>query len=514
MEFAIYSRKSKQTGKGESIENQIAVCQKYIENHFGTQHNIHIFAEEGFSAKNKERPQLQNMLLWAEQKKLDYIVCYRLDRISRNVGDFAQLTEELSKYGTAFICVQEQFDTATPTGRAMMYMASVFAQLERETIAERVKDNMLHLAKKGYWLGGSPPLGFVSKRVVEKNHSFCCLQQHSSEIVTAQKIYLLFLQYCSLSAVKRKLEEEHIFSKQNKPFSLTGIKEILTNPVYCHADAQARAYFLNQNATVTFSEAQCSHSYGLLAYNKRNYAKKSAPRQKTEHWIVAKGRHKAIVTGKQWIAVQAILQRNRPSVEQSKTENEYALLSGILYCGKCKSKMQPKKRRNQQKNAIAFDYICKGKLQKQCTIQNLSGRDTDEKTEKLLLEYITEKNCFDEIFQKYECQSFSQQMKQCQNAIAYCQRQKENYVMLLGEKRANRILTEEINKKLIELEQEQNVWRQTQFALEKKQIQWQQKKNISFFSLWQELSIKQKQEAIRFLIKKGIWNGEEICYDL
>ena len=75
MEFAIYSRKSKQTGKGESIENQILICKKYIEARFGTKHQIHIFSEEGVSAKNKERPQFQNMLLWAQQKKLDYIVC-------------------------------------------------------------------------------------------------------------------------------------------------------------------------------------------------------------------------------------------------------------------------------------------------------------------------------------------------------------------------------------------------------------------------------------------------------
>ncbi len=511
MEFAIYSRKSKQTGKGESIENQILICKKYIEARFGTKHQIHIFSEEGVSAKNKERPQFQNMLLWAQQKKLDYIVCYRLDRISRNVGDFAQLVEQLSKWNIAFICVQEQFDTATPTGRAMMYMASVFAQLERETIAERVKDNMMHLAKKGYWLGGTPPLGFVSKRAVEKEHSFCYLEQNEFEMMTAKKIYMLFLEYCSVSAVKRKLEEEKIFSRQNKPFSLIGIKEILSNPVYCHADEQAREYFLKQKATVTFSKEECSDIYGLLAYNKRNYAKKSAPRQKIEHWIVAKGKQKAIVTGKQWIAVQNILQRNKPNTQQQKTENEYALLSGILYCQKCGSKMQAKKRRNQQKG-IVFDYICKAKLQKKCTMQNLSGNQTDEKTEKLLLQYISEKNCFDEIYKKYQNNTFSQEIKQCQKGILHCQRQKENYIALLGEQKANDILIKEVNQKLMQLQNQQNMLQKTKTLLQ--QNQWLQTDTISFFSLWKELSIKQKQEAIRFLIKKGIWTGEEVWYYL
>ena len=83
------------------------------------------------------------------QTKPDYIVCYRLDRISRSVGDFASLIDELNKLGVAFVCVSEEFDTSRPMGKAMMYIASVFAELERETIAERVRDNMLLLARTG-----------------------------------------------------------------------------------------------------------------------------------------------------------------------------------------------------------------------------------------------------------------------------------------------------------------------------------------------------------------------------
>ncbi len=97
-----------------------------------------------------------------ERKKgsFNYIVVYRLDRISRNVGDFAGLIERLSAMNTAFVCIKEQFDTSTPMGRAMMNIAAVFAQLERETIAERVRDNLVLLARTGRWLGGVTPLGF------------------------------------------------------------------------------------------------------------------------------------------------------------------------------------------------------------------------------------------------------------------------------------------------------------------------------------------------------------------
>ena len=91
------------------------------------------------------------------------IVLYRLDRISRNIGDFAKLIEDLGDRHIDFISIREQFDTSSPMGRAMMYIASVFSQLERETIAERIRDNMHELSKTGRWLGGTTPTGYASE---------------------------------------------------------------------------------------------------------------------------------------------------------------------------------------------------------------------------------------------------------------------------------------------------------------------------------------------------------------
>ncbi len=99
-----------------------------------------------------------------KRQKPDYLVCYRLDRISRNVSDFSALIEELNDRNISFVCIKEEFDTSKPMGKAMMYIASVFAQLERETIAERVRDNMLMLARTGRWLGGTTPLGYTSEK--------------------------------------------------------------------------------------------------------------------------------------------------------------------------------------------------------------------------------------------------------------------------------------------------------------------------------------------------------------
>mgnify|MGYP000293821951 FL=1 len=109
------------------------------------------------------------MLRDIKLNKPEYVVCYRLDRISRNVSDFSSLIEDLNSYNISFICIKEEFDTSKPMGKAMMYIASVFAQLERETIAERVRDNMLMLARTGRWLGGTTPTGFTSEKIQESS---------------------------------------------------------------------------------------------------------------------------------------------------------------------------------------------------------------------------------------------------------------------------------------------------------------------------------------------------------
>ena len=149
--IAIYSRKSRYTSKGESIGNQIDLCREYIRTHYGdaaAEHAV-VFEDEGFSGGNLNRPDFKKMMTAAKDRKFKAIVVYRLDRISRNISDFSSLIEELGRLGIDFVSIRESFDTSSPMGRAMMYIASVFSQLERETIAERIRDNMHELAKTG-----------------------------------------------------------------------------------------------------------------------------------------------------------------------------------------------------------------------------------------------------------------------------------------------------------------------------------------------------------------------------
>ena len=259
-QYVIYSRKSKFTGKGESIENQIELCRQYIAMHFGedASENVLVYEDEGFSGGNLERPQFKKMMKDSQKIAFAAIVVYRFDRISRNIGDFAKLIEDLGDRHIDFISIREQFDTSSPMGRAMMYIASVFSQLERETIAERIRDNMHELSKTGRWLGGTTPTGYASESLSSvtvdgKVKKACKLKPIPEEIRLVKTIFEVFMETGSLSKTDQYLLEHRCVTKRGKQFTRFAIRGILTNPVYMIADETAYQY-LKENNVDLFAE--------------------------------------------------------------------------------------------------------------------------------------------------------------------------------------------------------------------------------------------------------------------
>ena len=262
-QIVIYSRKSKFTGKGESIENQIEMCKQYIRLHFGEKeaNRVLVYEDEGFSGGNLERPQFKKMMAEAKEKKFQAIVVYRLDRISRNIGDFAKLIEKLNGMKIDFISIKEQFDTSSPMGRAMMYISSVFSQLERETIAERIRDNMHELSKTGRWLGGVPPTGYQSESISSitidgKTKRACKLKAIPEEISLVTLVFDKFLETGSLTKTETYLLQNGYTTKNGKQFTRFTIKGLLTNPVYMIADEFAYTYLKEKNVDLFSDESE------------------------------------------------------------------------------------------------------------------------------------------------------------------------------------------------------------------------------------------------------------------
>lgn len=386
--FAIYSRKSRFTGKGESIENQIELCRQYIKMHEAevSEADIVVYEDEGFSGGNMDRPRFQRMMKDIRGNEISSVVCYRLDRISRNIGDFAKMVEELAQHGTEFVSVKENFDTSSPLGRAMMYISSVFSQLERETIAERIRDNMYELSKTGRWLGGVTPTGYRSESyatatVDGKVKQACrlCLVPEEADLV--RTIFAKFLAFDSLTQVETDLIRHDYRTKQGKRFTRFAIKNILRNPVYLIADRDAYEY-LRVNEVALFSdEEDFDGEHGIAAYNRTLQARGQANQAKPlKEWIVSVGQHRGLISGRDWVRVQDRLDRNRAKAYR-KPRSHVALLSGLLACH-CGAAMRPKiSKRLDPDGERNFAYLCTMKERSRshvCAMRNPDGHLLDK----------------------------------------------------------------------------------------------------------------------------------------
>jgi site-specific DNA recombinase len=391
MRFFIYSRKSKFTGKGDSIENQIELCRDYIKKNYPDVNDgdILVFEDEGFSGKSLDRPQFQAMMQEHKRNPANFIIVYRLDRISRSVSDFSGLMDLFQDTKTNFISINEKFDTSSPMGRAMINIAAVFAQLERETIAERVRDNMIMLARTGRWLGGKTPIGYDSEKTESidfegKKRSSYKLIPNKEEEKTIKLIFKLFLEIQSLRGVEKKLFALNI-TPRSGTFNCTMIKNIITHPVYCIADSYSYKYLSENNCDLCFDEGEIKGQYGFSTYNRtkslNSLGTKRARSDKSD-WIISLGKHTGFIKGKDWVEANKIIDASKPSARSRKVFNQTALLSGLLKCGTCNSFMRPKvvtyyKDTDKQNT---FDYICELKERSgrnNCNCKNVHGNDLD-----------------------------------------------------------------------------------------------------------------------------------------
>ena len=389
-QFVIYSRKSKFTGKGESIENQIEMCRQYIATHYSEEEAVSalVYEDEGFSGGTLERPKFKQMMNDSQKIEFAAIVVYRLDRISRNIGDFAKLIEDLGNRHIDFISIREQFDTSSPLGRAMMYIASVFSQLERETIAERIRDNMHELSKTGRWLGGNTPTGYESESISNvtvdgKTRKACKLKVIPDELNLVKLIFDKFMETGSLTKTDEFLMNGHYKTKRGKTFTRFAIKGILSNPVYMIADGDAFNYLTENDVDLFADKEAFDGKHGIMAYNRTLQRPGKATQEKPmSEWIVSVGKHIGAIPGATWVQVQKLLELNK-SKNYRKPRSNVALLSGILYCGQCGDYMRPKL--SDRKNAAGetiYTYLCTTKERSKghvCNMKNANGNMLDAK---------------------------------------------------------------------------------------------------------------------------------------
>lgn len=236
---AVYTRKSTEEGLEQdfnTLDAQREGCLAYIASQKaeGWVPVLDYYDDGGFSGGNLERPALKRLMEDIKVGKINIVVVYKIDRLTRALMDFSKLVEVFDQYGVTFVSITQSFNTTTSMGRLTLNVLLSFAQFEREVIGERVRDKIAASKKKGMWMGGNPPLGYD----IEYRH----LVPNRQEAKKVRHIFERYLAYGSVSRMKQELDRECITSKVityktgevsgGKSFSRGALYALLSNPIY------------------------------------------------------------------------------------------------------------------------------------------------------------------------------------------------------------------------------------------------------------------------------------------
>ncbi|MFA9462758.1 MAG: recombinase family protein [Velocimicrobium sp.] len=325
----IYARQSIDKKDSISIQAQIDLCKSK----YPTEDHFLIFKDKGFSGKNTKRPNYQKMMREVEAGNIDKIIVYRLDRLSRSIVDFGQLWSTLEKNKVEFVSISESFDTSTPTGRAMIYIVMTFAQLERETISERVKDNYYERMKYGTWLGGPAPFGFDNGKMITEDGRLVPTLLPNKKIEDAMRIFYSYADDdISLGKLAKMLNQDGVLNTNRKTWDNVAISRILHNPCYVKADSLVYNYYKNKgiknfaNPIECFDGKSSVQVVGKRQGNERKYAN-------FEEHSIYKTNFKGIIPSDIWLKCQEKLERNAQIGNSGKGKHTW--LSGTVKCGNC-----------------------------------------------------------------------------------------------------------------------------------------------------------------------------------
>jgi site-specific DNA recombinase len=297
---AIYTRKSTEEGLDQefnSLDAQRESAEAYIrsQKHQGWILHPERYDDGGFSGGTLDRPALQRLLADIDAGRVNCVVVYKVDRLSRSLLDFARLMERFDRHVVSFVAVTQQLNTTTSLGRLTLNILLSFAQFEREIIGERTRDKMRAARRKGKWIGGMPVLGYD---VAPGGGRLVVNEREAKQV---REIFGLYERYRSLGAVVEELGRrgwttKAYSSKRGKPhgglrFQLNTLLRLLTNALYV----------------------------GKVEHRGEFY----------------EGEHEAIVEPSLWEPIQNQLRAKRLGGRGKSRERQNALLNGLLYCHLC-----------------------------------------------------------------------------------------------------------------------------------------------------------------------------------
>jgi site-specific DNA recombinase len=319
---AIYTRKSTEDGLEQefnSLDAQRESAEAFIRRqaHEGWACLPQRYDDGGFTGGNMERSALQLLLADIEAGKIDCIIVYKVDRLSRSLLDFARMMQAFESHGVSLVSVTQQFNTATSMGRLVLNVLLSFAQFEREIIAERTRDKVAATRRKGKWAGGTPLLGYDLDPRGRR------LLLNEEEAVRVRAIFALYLEHQALLSVVQELQRRGWVSKRSttragkergsRPFDRTSLHRLLTYVAYA----------------------------GKVRYKGEVHA----------------GEHPAIVDAQVFQQVQALLRQNGAAGGAAVCNEFGASLKGLLRCVPCGCAMSPSHTTRSRTKRYRY-YVC------------------------------------------------------------------------------------------------------------------------------------------------------------
>lgn len=484
MKIAIYARKSVYREDSISIESQIEMCRYEARGE-----EVTIYQDNGFSGKNTDRPDFQRMMSDIKSDRISKVIVYKLDRISRSILDFSEMMDVFQKHKVDFISATERFDTSSPMGRAMLNICIVFAQLERETIQQRVADAYDSRSRRGFYMGGKVPYGFRKKPTVLDGIKTSMYEADPIEVSDIKKIYDLYSKpSATLGDVLRELSKNGCINNRGKNWNTARISELMRNPVYVMADIDVYNFYKQQGANICNQIEEFDGKHGCYLFSGDNTNRKTWD-LKGQNVVLAP--HEGFIPSDTWLACRKKLLENH-QIKTCKAKNSW--LAGKIKCGCCGYAITVKK----SPTKAGRYFVCSGRSNKVCTTQ-MPTIYADE-FEKVIERKITDKLADIVIKPKSENANNIEISKLKADIINI-----ENSIDVLVDRLTESDATAAvyINQKIKKLDSEKNELLQQISRLEESENKLPDLKALTnVMSVWDRLSFDEKRDVVQLIIEK------------
>jgi len=494
---ALYGRQSLDKKDSISIESQLATCE--YETHGQP---FKKYQDKGYSGKNLNRPDFERLMKDIEQGLIKRVIVYRLDRISRSILDFANLMQFFEKYHVEFVSTTEKFDTSTPVGRAMLNICIVFAQLERETIQERVTDAYHSRSKKGFYMGGRLPYGYKREPIAIDGIKTSKLVINEEESKQIELIYSLYASdNYSLGDIVKYLKKENIEKLTGKAWCTSRISEILRNPIYVESDLSIYNFFKSQGADIVnlpsdFVGNGCYLYQGTVSTSKKQSDLKDK--------VIVLAPHQGFINADTWLKCRLKCLNNRQSTKTCKPKNSW--ITGKVKCGNCGYALVIRK----SNTKWGRYFTCSGKEHyKNC--QGLGTTVYADVLEEYIFNAIKKKLAEFKTLSGHEQNRISPEFQKNEIELAKINNEISDLINKVAG--ANAILMEYINDKIEELHNKQR-------EIQQKNILISQSIEMNNLNLiynhvesWDKATFEDKQSVVDILIKVIRIKGNEIIID-